>query len=733
MFVEGDNMIIKSRDRYLLIILVVLSLFISCGIGLVSGMESNSSDDAKADVAPEAKETDDGTSDISKEANGETTDLTLKKTSDDSIQKPTWQVGDQWSMGYTLDLADTLNDIKSILESMDGKINRLKIEGEVGMYQSAEVQDNNAEITIDETSYKCYKVYFEQYLGLVAKIDVDVEMTIPEYDEYDYDDDYEEYDEKYVYGTRARAFESTQPQIIKIREKEYIWMNADITGHIYYTLDDLAIVKGDFDLFIDGEIDMKVDGSTPDGMIAIELRYMFDNVNARSEVTYDPPLDIFDFPIEPDESWTARSMMTQTLTKLSGRISYDISMEVPDLPATSMKEEMDLGSEVTTPDIYGPVCVSYDFYNSGLKNIDLLNGMNSECLIIESSDDEWYFDYDEYDEYDDDNDKEIYEEDDSDRDRDDEMIAKEESISSSFSIMPPSPSPLPLPFNDGSSDFDLEAESMYNPIDSSANSKNYYSPDEGNIISYEPSDENAIGSVSAAPFSTTNEKTLVTPKTYNEVTNFKTKDRAEMKNRYPRNSGSGTDNDFEALTIMMIGITAVFVIILIVTIMIQNSRKKVNARNARYKNTYGNIRTGQRANTPVAVADNYSSTYATYDYNTYEPQTHNSQHYSPRANYTPYEHEHEHEQHHVQNSYYNSQIQIPPVEQQPARYTTRNQTPYDHEVEEPGYYMPSGHTTQADRTYHANPNQTYETHQAHQTQYTYDRPRVRYDEQYYNY
>ncbi len=44
---------------------------------------------------------------------------------EDSIEKPTWKVGDQWSMGYTVDLNDYANEMKSSLGdfSYNTKIN----------------------------------------------------------------------------------------------------------------------------------------------------------------------------------------------------------------------------------------------------------------------------------------------------------------------------------------------------------------------------------------------------------------------------------------------------------------------------------------------------------------------------------------------------------------------------------------------------------------------------------
>ena len=61
-------------------------------------------------------------------------------------------------------------------------------------------------------------------------------------------------------------------------------MKGDMTGHIYFTVDDLAIAKGTFEQWLDGEMDMYIKATMPGERTAVaNMDYTFDNVYAKME------------------------------------------------------------------------------------------------------------------------------------------------------------------------------------------------------------------------------------------------------------------------------------------------------------------------------------------------------------------------------------------------------------------------------------------------------------------
>jgi hypothetical protein len=344
-------------------------------------------------------------------------------------------------------------------------------------------------------------------------------------------------------------------------------LKSDVVGNIYYTVDDLAVAKGSFNQQLDAEVDMDIDARMGgQNYIDMTTKFNFMNVRSNYDVEYDPPLDIFNFPIEPDEYWSASSIMTTTLNKISGRINYDITSTGTEFPATSMKDDIDLDQEISTPDTYGPVRVTYYFNNPGTKSINLLEGIKSECIIIEPDEDYWYHDYEDYDWSDTDSDSYV---------SDMEEYDYEESSTSMISPI--------LPFG-GPDANDFDAESLESPIETSANSVNYYSEDKGNIVSYEPSDESS-SSITSVPYTSSDGDTFAEPKTYSQVTTFKTEDRENYITKYSRSSGGGGAEEDSTWTLIIASITIAFLVFIVVIAAMKIAKKKRTQQQAPYTQT----------------------------------------------------------------------------------------------------------------------------------------------------
>ena len=583
--------------------------------------------------------------------NGTDTEITV--IDENSIQKPTWKIGDNWCMGYTFDFSDMEDEMRSDFDSAMGKINRLVVRGEIGMFQSAEVVKDDVVVKIDGTDYICYKVYFEQYMGGAFTMDYDIEIEIPDYSYYEEEDYYGEF--------RSKSGSSYPTTNAKMKSYTYMKLKSDVVGYIYYTVDNLAVAKGSFNQQLDGEIEMDLDARM-NGQTYMDMATTFKFLNVRSDydVEYNPPLDIFNFPIEPNEYWSANSMMTTTLNKISGRIIYDITSTGTEYPSTAMKDDIDLDQEISTPDSYGPVRVTHYFYNPGTKAVNLLDGIKSECIIIEPDEDYWYHDYDEYEDY-------------SWSDTDSDGIANLEEYSSDVS----SPSSSMIPYGGIGAD-DFTAESLESPIETSANSINYYSEDKGNIISYEPSDESS-SSFTSVPYISSDGENVAEPKTYLQVTTFKTEDRENYITKYSRSSGGGGVKDDSTWTLIIASITIAFLVFIVIIAAIKISKKKrVQQMTPNYSlpsQTRGSEQQYPYSQTPSYPRPTQNQpSYQPQNQPSYQPQ--NQPSYQPQ-NQPSYQPSPQQMQDYVSYETYGSQPQYPTRTDHHPATPTMPQHPYD--------------------------------------------------------
>lgn len=640
------------------------------------------------------------------------TDIDVTVVDEDSIEKPTWIIGDNWCMGYTMDFSDLEDELRDEFETSSGEIKQLDVEGEIGMYQSAKVVDNDVVVNIDGTKYTCYKVYFEQYVGGAFTMKYDLEMQVPDYSDYEEDEDY--YEDDYYGDYRSSSTYDSEMITITANLNMYMEVKGDIVGDIYYTVDDLAVAKGTFSQVIDAEVEMDMSGRMGyEEYMDIDMEYQFFNVQSEYVVEYNPPLDIFDFPIEPNEYWSASSSMTTTLNKISGKISYDMSTLGTEYPATSMRDDIDLAKEVSTPDTYGPVSVTYYFHNTGSKSLNLLDGIKSECIIIEPDEDYWDHDYDEYNDYED-YDYDGYAESGYEKH---EIVEYEEVESTSFI----SPS---VPVGDLLDTDEFDAESIENPVETSAMAKNYYSEDEGNIVSYEPSSEESSSTFNSVPYSSDVDQLVAEPKTYEKVTNFKIEERDDLISEYSRSSGGGGDDEGDSTwTVIITAITIALLVFIIAVVLAQVRKKRRVQYRYRTPATQTDYQYPSRSPTPTPTTTSYPESvrpqmqppqeqpYYQSDYN--RQDYYNAPRYptTKPQSYDPYEPSRPQTQYSSGSNYQNypSQSSAPitpgqlPAQQSPT--LAREQQPNYPTYNEP--YDPRPKYTQNSSEYNYNPNNRY--------------------------
>ena len=97
----------------------------------------------------------------------------------------------------------------------------------------------------------------------------------------------------------------------------HMTMTAKVDGTIYYTRDELAVTRAEETL----DIGMDFSGSVTGGGQVVGLSGSLD-ASGNMSITFNPPLDLFGFPIAVDESWTAESVATVT-GSMSGTMRMD--------------------------------------------------------------------------------------------------------------------------------------------------------------------------------------------------------------------------------------------------------------------------------------------------------------------------------------------------------------------------------------------------------------------------
>lgn len=98
-------------------------------------------------------------------------------------------------------------------------------------------------------------------------------------------------------------------------------MTTKVDGTVYYTKNELAVARTDETL----DIDMDFSGSVTGGGQAVGLNGSLD-ASGNMGITFNPFLDIFDFPITVGESWTAESVATVT-GSMSGSTGFKMVVD----------------------------------------------------------------------------------------------------------------------------------------------------------------------------------------------------------------------------------------------------------------------------------------------------------------------------------------------------------------------------------------------------------------------
>jgi hypothetical protein len=480
---------------------------------------------------------------------------------------PVWEVGDQWCMGYedTLDESDMDDEFGN--EFFEPS--KLVFDGKMGYYRALTVEDDDAVVTVGETDYTCYDVYYEEYIAMSVRMEV--AMSI------DFADIMEQFGSEF--DTSEVDLSAYEDMSMSMMMSGYMWYDLEITGHIFYTVEDLAVAKGSFDFLLNSDVnylyDVSYSGELFEGMFEDEYDYstraqtngdtyddypeentkvssdetrMYYTIkqtitdwSASYDILYNPPLNLFDFPIYQYDDWETYSEMTIILNHLSGTISYDMMMDDGYGTPESDKGTNVIGEGMSFPQTYGPESVDYSFRCSDIEYKRDTDGTETECYLIEP--DYWYY-WDYYE---------------------DESMSNYWDVGAYMSMDMEDPSVI------GSEE--IEGYDQANPIDMMARSENWYSFDSSNFVAALPPEAEESDMFGG-------EEGELEAQTYSEVTTFNEITRNDIKADYEdykassKDSSSGDDDAGWLFWVFIIAIIVVVILIAVIFVWTRNRKRQ---------------------------------------------------------------------------------------------------------------------------------------------------------------
>jgi len=233
---------------------------------------------------------------------------------------PGWQEGDSWAMGYEQDIEEGLmpgfdlveDEIEELL-SQGGDVQGIHFDfdGSFSSYQYIEVVE-------EEDEHYIVEIHSQTELSMEGEFEITGHFPENGTSIIDFDPNIEE---KTISGEGSFDF-----NLISIVEVEYTKPDLEISDIVM----DLELsIEGNLDLENFPDIEMlKNEWVIEYTDYEIGLSISFDLF---SEVSFDEPIDVFQFPIEQDTSWDVSSVMT-----VNG--SYEAVFDISGLPEDILLE-----------------------------------------------------------------------------------------------------------------------------------------------------------------------------------------------------------------------------------------------------------------------------------------------------------------------------------------------------------------------------------------------------------
>ena len=237
---------------------------------------------------------------------------------------PTLTVGDSAYFGTIMDIGEEykaeIDEALAEIENMGVDVN-YDVNGGAGMYFGWEVKSNSADVN----GVTCYDIALMGAVGVDFGIDASVDGTVTE--------------EGYTMtmdggGDATLKFEAT------------------LDGHLYLTVDELAVAKIQLTLKADGRFNADIDASvSASGMnmdVTAKATATIDKVQFDLTVEFDPPIDIYDFPINQGDEWYVPAQETAVSGSYSatGTVTYDVEATMPGEDPIDKSATTNLATEI---------------------------------------------------------------------------------------------------------------------------------------------------------------------------------------------------------------------------------------------------------------------------------------------------------------------------------------------------------------------------------------------------
>jgi hypothetical protein len=228
---------------------------------------------------------------------------------------PTWSIGDSWAWGVTdLDVSQLFTE--ALKDMMELTVPDISVTGTVT------VSSSDVFTVVGETATQ-YRVSWDSSVNVPADISFSGTMM-------------------------GEPFSGS------------VIMNVNATGDgtMYFQKDDLSVtsVSGTLDMDMTGTVETL--GMTMDMAMDLTMTYT---------ISYDPPLDLFDFPISVGESWTI-----DTTATIDGNITGTITAPMA-------------GTQTTSEPISDSVTLSISASCTGTKSVTLPDGTTTSAYVISLS------------------------------------------------------------------------------------------------------------------------------------------------------------------------------------------------------------------------------------------------------------------------------------------------------------------------------------------------------------
>jgi hypothetical protein len=132
----------------------------------------------------------------------------------------------------------------------------------------------------------------------------------------------------------------------------FVEFEATLDGHLFLTVDSLAIAKLQLTIKAEGKLEANIDATA-----SMSTQTMIMKADATASIVgaqldflleFDPPMDIYQFPISLGETWYVPNVDTQASGSINaqGTISYDVNAEITGQTPTHESNSTNLATEI---------------------------------------------------------------------------------------------------------------------------------------------------------------------------------------------------------------------------------------------------------------------------------------------------------------------------------------------------------------------------------------------------